>query len=69
MGNLTTHIDGNTPADQARGVQMDANVPATQVTIVHKNHLDIGFTESVSKVTHDAIRSREVISASASHGS
>ena len=25
------------------------------VTMVYKNHLDIGFTESVSKVTHDAI--------------
>jgi hypothetical protein len=55
MGNLNTHIDGNTPADQTRIIAAGADVPATQVTMVYKNHLDIGFTESVSKVTHDAI--------------
>ena len=26
-----------------------------QVTLICKNHLDVGFTESAAKVTHDAV--------------
>lgn len=40
------------PSLQVEGAAQDVR----DVVMVYKNHLDIGFTESVAKVTHDAIR-------------
>ncbi len=47
--------DPNT-AEQSAAIEAGAQAQQVkQVTMVYKNHLDVGFTESVAKVTHDAI--------------